>query len=226
MNHDHALLAEFYYYTIGDKTTYNQELNDLHVCYTLARGLQLHCDRPRRPALPLEVILRIIRHAGFIDPKPDLGLTSVALEFTVHLRDSKNLSMCYWSTANPLSRTQLTSMARMQLVDIVKSPRPEIMPYGTSDAPSTLWAFTPLGVDGLYKAGSNSQGIDASLYACSDEDEARVMKKQTPSTTIGDTFGPDHEISKQLDEGRFPYIKVISQRPARLMIWRWWEPRF
>ncbi|KAG9103451.1 hypothetical protein FRC06_010757, partial [Ceratobasidium sp. 370] len=200
MDDENSLLAEFYYYTVGDETTYNQELNDLHVCYTLVRGLQLHCDKPWRPALPLEVILRIIRHAGFIDPKPDLRLASEAVRFTLNVRDSGDYSL--WYMAGPLSRAQLASMARMQLVNIVENPRAKMIPYGTSEVPCTQWAFTPFGSDDKCEAGDSNPGIVASLYACSDANEARAVQKLTPSTVIGDTFGPDHEISKELDEGR------------------------
>ncbi|KAG9120467.1 hypothetical protein FRC07_004028 [Ceratobasidium sp. 392] len=197
MDHENPLLAEFYYYTIGDKTAYNQELNDLCVCYTLARGLQLHCDRPRRPALPLEVILRIIRHAGFMDPKPDLELTSEAVSFAMNLRESGEPRV--WYMAGPLNRVQLASMARMQLVNLVANPVAKVIPYST-----TLWAFTPLGNDEKCGTEDKNQSIVASLYACSNEEEAQSVQKITPNTIIGDTFGLDHEISKQLDEGRCP----------------------
>ncbi|KAG8735304.1 hypothetical protein FRC10_010754 [Ceratobasidium sp. 414] len=244
MDDENTLLAEFYYYTVGDETTYNQELNDLHVCYTLARGLQLHCDRPRRPALPLEVILRITRHAGFIDPKPDLELASEAVRFALNIRDLGDL---IWYLAGPLSRVQLASMARMQLVDTIENPKVkvptayypnprrfahftrqitcQIIPYGTLEVPSTLWAFVPFKSDEKWADGNNTD-IVASLYACANEDEARALQKLTPDTIIGDTFGPDHEINKQLDKGQCPYVVVISQQPVRLLIWRWWEPRF
>lgn len=117
-------LAEFYFYLIGDKTTYNQELNDLFVGYTLARGLQLYCDTPRRPALPLEIILRITRHAGLIDPKPDLFLCSNVFILAKSLIESGGSSDFYISTQ--LSRVQLASMARIQLVNIFKNPKAEV----------------------------------------------------------------------------------------------------
>lgn len=127
------LLSDFYYYLVGDKTTYNQELNDLFVCYTLTRGLQRHCDHPRRPALPLEIILRITRHAGFIDPKPDLLLTSSVDKFASDLLDDVDTE---FFISFQLSRAQLASMARLQLVSILKTPQikvtifpPILVPY-------------------------------------------------------------------------------------------------
>ncbi|KAG8678214.1 hypothetical protein FRC08_017969 [Ceratobasidium sp. 394] len=117
-------------------------------------------------------------------------------------------------------------MARMQLVNIVENPKAEIIPYGTLNAPSTLWAFIPLGADDKRGTRDGNPSIVASLYACANAHEARAIQKMTPGTVIKDTFGPDHEISRQLDEGRCPHVMVISQQPARLLIWRWWEPRF
>lgn len=119
------LLSDFYYYLVGDKTTYSQEINDLFVCYTLTRGLQRHCDHPKRPALPLELILRITRHAGFIDPKPDLLLTSDVLTFANSLVDNAGTQEFYMSLR--LSRVQLSSMARLQLVSPFKMPKVKVI---------------------------------------------------------------------------------------------------
>jgi hypothetical protein len=121
MDDDNLPLAEFFYYTIGDETTYNQELNDLFVCYTFTRGLQFHCDHPRRPALPLEIILRIIRHAGFIDSKPDLRLTTSIEMPAMTIVNSRDTSSI-WYMSEPLSRVQLASMAHVQLERMLESP--------------------------------------------------------------------------------------------------------
>lgn len=114
-DYDNLPLAEFYFYTIGDKDVYNQELNDLFVCYTLTRGLQIQCDSPRRPALPLELILRITRFAGFVNHKPDITLTSEAFIFTKSITEGPYSAELY--ITERLSRVQLASMARLQLVE-------------------------------------------------------------------------------------------------------------
>ncbi|ELU42943.1 caspase domain-containing protein [Rhizoctonia solani AG-1 IA] len=115
MNDNDVCLAEFYFYTLGDKTVYNQQLNDLFVCYTLSRGLQKPCNSPRRPPLPLELILRIVRFAGFTDPKPDMNLTmdAVILAKTIAHGLSSDLYM-----TERLTRAQLASMARLQLIEL------------------------------------------------------------------------------------------------------------
>ncbi|QRV99095.1 Zinc cluster transcriptional activator [Ceratobasidium sp. AG-Ba] len=224
MDDDNSLLAEFYYYIIHDESTYNQELNDLYVCYTLTRGLQLHSDQPRRPALPLEIVLRITRHAGFMDPKPALELTTEAVMLVMNIRESGEQKLWYMA-AEPLSRVKLASMARIQLVSIVENPKIESIPHTILDAPRTLWAYTPLGPDEKH-TGTRGERMLASLYGCANEAEARAVQNLTPSTIISDTFGPEHDITKQLDNGRCPYVVVIAQQPARLIIWKWWEPRF
>jgi hypothetical protein len=112
---DDVALADFYFYTVGDKTTYNKELDELFLCYELSRGLQKPCNSPRRPPLPLELILRIIRFAGFMDPKPDFNLTmdAVILAKVIGNGVARELYI-----TERLTRVQLASMARLQLVEL------------------------------------------------------------------------------------------------------------
>ncbi|KAF8607082.1 hypothetical protein BDV93DRAFT_603754 [Ceratobasidium sp. AG-I] len=222
-NYD-PLCSDFYFYIVGDKTTYSQELNDLFVCYTLTRGLQRHCTHPRRPAIPLELILRITRHAGFIDPKPDLRLTSDVLTFANSLVDNAGTQEFYMSLR--LSRVQLASMARLQLASPFKMPKVREVPYDTFHPNPLKWAFIPLGTHDKFGISYGSQGIVASLFPCRDETEAKAVEQLTPGTVLSDTFTPDHAISKQLDEGYLPCIVIVAREPARLLVWRWWEPRF
>lgn len=105
-------LANFYFHIIGDKTAHSSTLDDLFVCYTLARGLQLESLSPRRPALPLEIILRITRFAGFMDVTPDHALT---LDVTTPFQLSNDYSSKSYISPK-LSRTHLLSMARIHLV--------------------------------------------------------------------------------------------------------------
>lgn len=105
-------LADFYFHVVGDKTVYNSGLEHLFVCYTLTRGLQLESVSPRRPAIPLELILRITRFAGFVDVNPDPTLT-------LDIKDHLKLTPTTWGTfASRLSRTHLLSMARVHLAPL------------------------------------------------------------------------------------------------------------
>lgn len=104
-------LADFFYHIVGDKSTYSQDLQDLYVCYTLTRGLQIESTSPRRPALPLELILCITRFAGYVSVNPDPALT---LETSmIHCADPH--MFCGGYTTPPFSRTHFASMARTRL---------------------------------------------------------------------------------------------------------------
>lgn len=105
-------LADFYFHTVGDKTVYSSTLDDLFVCYALARGLQLESTNPRRPALPLELILRITRFAGFMDVNPDPALTLDVIG--PHVLPGSKQTLLFLS--QKLSRTHLISMARIHLI--------------------------------------------------------------------------------------------------------------
>ncbi|KAJ1301309.1 hypothetical protein OPQ81_003711 [Rhizoctonia solani] len=219
---DDVSLAEFYFYTLGDKTVYNQQLNDLFVCYTLARGLQNGCANPRRPGLPLELILRITRLAGFIDPKPDLNLTVDAniLAKTLTQGFSSDLYM-----TERLSRTQLASMARLQLVELPwDGSEPN---YNSQDMSPYTWAFIPLGTqEERFGFSGSPKGVVAALFPCRNETEAAAVETLSDDVVIGDTFSLDHVISQQLEDGEVPCVVVIARERARLLFWRWWEPKF
>lgn len=105
-------LAEFYFHIVGDKSVYSSTLDDLFVCYTLARGLQRESTNPPRPALPLELILRITRFSGFMDTNPDPALT---LNLAVPFEVSQNPQIIL-HVSPKLSRRHLLFMARIHLV--------------------------------------------------------------------------------------------------------------
>lgn len=104
-------LADFFYHIVGDKSTFSQDLEDLYVCYTLTRGLQIASISPRRPSLPPEIILCIIRYAGFISINPDPALT---LE-TSFLPCKHPHLFCEGYATPDLTRAHLACMARMRL---------------------------------------------------------------------------------------------------------------
>lgn len=108
---DSPPLSDFFFHIVGDKSTYSQELQDLYVCYTLARGLQIENASPRRPALPLEIILCITRFAGYISVNPDPALTLKTS--LIHCEDPH--LFCSGYTTPALSRAHLSSMARIWL---------------------------------------------------------------------------------------------------------------
>ena len=110
-------LGDFFFHIAGDKTAHTATLEDLFVCYTLARGLQREVTDPRRPALPLEVILRITRFAGFVDANPDPGLTRLV---NVPFEKPPGVELF---VSQPLSRTHVLSMARIHLAPL-KGERP------------------------------------------------------------------------------------------------------
>ncbi|CAE7195927.1 unnamed protein product [Rhizoctonia solani] len=221
MNDNDASLAEFYFYTLGDKTVYNQQLHDLFVCYTLVRGLQKECSHPRRPPLPLELILRITRFAGFIDSKPDMSLTIDAsiLAKTLARGFSSDLYM-----TERLSRAQLASMARLQLVEM---PWDDSEPAYDSNMSPYTWAFIPLGTQSeRFGPTGSPNGIVAALFSCRNEAEADAARALSEDVVIGDTFSLDHVINQQLEDGELPCVVVISRERARILVWRWWEPKF
>ncbi|KAF8688693.1 hypothetical protein RHS03_09707, partial [Rhizoctonia solani] len=222
MNDNDVCLAEFYFYTLGDKTVYNQQLNDLFVCYTLSRGLQKPCNSPRRPPLPLELILRIVRFAGFTDPKPDMNLTmdAVILAKTIAHGLSSDLYM-----TERLTRAQLASMARLQLIEL---PWDDSEPtYDFHDIHPYTWAFIPLGTqDERFGFTGSPKGIVAALFPCRNGTEAAAVQTLSEDVVIGETFPLEHVISQQLEEGEMPCVVVISRERARLLVWRWWEPKF
>lgn len=123
-------LADFFYHIAGDKTGYSASLESLFICYTLARGLQLESTKPRRPGLPLELILRITRYAGFIDANPDPTLT---LDVNKPFVTPHTTSKLYGSS--DLSRTHILSMARIHLVPS-STERPEYLDSRTRDVSS------------------------------------------------------------------------------------------
>ncbi|CAE6436186.1 unnamed protein product [Rhizoctonia solani] len=222
MNDNDVPLAEFYFYTVGDKTVYNQQLNDLFLCYTLSRGLQKQCNSPRRPALPLELILRIIRFAGFMDPKPDMNLTVDAMILAKTIAPGMS---SYLYMTERLSRTQLASMARLQLIELPWDDSGPI--YNFDDIHPYTWAFIPLGTqDERFGFTGSPKGIVAALFPCRNETEVAAVQTLSEDLVIGETFPLDHVISQQLEEGEIPCVVVISRERARILVWRWWEPKF
>lgn len=112
-------LADFFYHIVGDKTVYSQELENLFLCYTLTRGLRIESTSPRRSSLPIEIILCILRYAGFISVNPDPALT---LDTSLIVCKQPHL-FCGGYTTPELTRAHLTSMARVRLAyDYVLSP--------------------------------------------------------------------------------------------------------
>lgn len=104
-------VADFFYHIVGDKTSYSQELENLFVCYTLTRGLRVESASPRRPSLPTEIILCIIRYAGFVSVNPDPALT---LSTSPIPCEPPHL-FCEAYATPELTRVHLMSMARIRL---------------------------------------------------------------------------------------------------------------
>ncbi|KAL5639942.1 hypothetical protein ACGC1H_006490 [Rhizoctonia solani] len=223
MNDNDFSLAEFYFYTLGDKTVYNQQLNDLFVCYTLARGLQQECSHPRRPALPLELILRITRFAGFIDSKPDMNLT-LDVSLVVKTLTQGFISDLYMT--EKLTRAQLASMARLQLVKL--SWDDSELTYDSHNMNPYTWAFIPVGTlseqQPEFRNGLN--GMVAALFPCSNEADAAAVQTLSEGVIVADTFTLDHVISQQLEGGEVPNVIVVLRERAKILVWRWWEPKF
>lgn len=110
-------LGDFFFQCTGDETIYNEALEVLFICYTLTRGLQAGGSNPRRPAIPLELILRIIRLAGYTDANPDPTLT---LNVDVPHTPPGYPNIQIFTSSN-LSHTHLISMARIHLVPLDKT---------------------------------------------------------------------------------------------------------
>lgn len=123
-------LGDFFFHT-GDNAAHTSALDDLFVCYTLTRGLQREATSPRRPALPLELILRITRFAGFVDASPDPALTLFA---NIPFRKTPEVELF---TSQCLSRKHVLSMARIHLVPLKGERPPHMSDYAYDVSHST-----------------------------------------------------------------------------------------
>ncbi|KAF8607106.1 hypothetical protein BDV93DRAFT_603770 [Ceratobasidium sp. AG-I] len=194
-------LADFFYHIVGDKSTYSQELQDLYVCYTLTRGLQVESTSPRRPALPLELILSITRFAGYISVNPDPAL---ALEMSlIHCADPH--LFCGGYTTPPLSRAHLSSMARIRLVY-----NPPLLPSFPEYEHNSHW--------------DQIEGDGVLILRPCIESAPRLSYYSLPR--VRNLFTSDHEVLRRLEGDNPPGVRVIASRPARLLVWKWWEPKF
>ncbi|KAG9099525.1 hypothetical protein FS749_001081 [Ceratobasidium sp. UAMH 11750] len=197
-------LADFFFHA-GDKTSYSSSLEGLFVCYTLTRGLQLEGTNPRRPALPLELILRITRFAGYMDAKPDPSLT-----LNVDRPDK-----VFWFCSPPLSRKHLTSMARIHFVPLQVKKRPKLLPPF-----SALHSFEPFGecqvISSKYKSPTLLLlGNDWFLW---------TIRKLGGRVRTPNHFPPDYMV-QIFGQGDTP-VRVACGAPAQVLFWRWWEPKF
>ncbi|KAH7337422.1 hypothetical protein B0J17DRAFT_662928 [Rhizoctonia solani] len=201
-NHQETSIADFFYHIVGDKTSYSQELDNLFVCYTLTRGLRQESTSPRRPSLPLEIILYIIRYAGYMTVNPDPSLT---LETLLIPCKHPHLFCGGYSTPD-LSRVHLTCMARLRLSYDPGVLSSEFPPdYEHNDA----WdQHTSEGHIILRPCVSNR--FRSPIHSL-----PRVQNHFTPDNGL---FNYSHKESVS--------IRVVASRPARLLVWRWWEPQF
>lgn len=233
-------LAEFYFHTVGDKTAYSSTLNDLFVCYTLTRGLRLESINPRRPALPLELILYITRFAGFMNANPDPSLT-LDLNVAHEVSGSSNMKLYI---SRKLSRTHLISMARIHLIP-AQIERPEdvrSLPYCVSMA-STLtqnaneteterlfstrkFAFGPVARFRLITSAAGPSMIVPFLT-----DTWRTRRYRVPrfananEVVVPNHFTPDF-MQNYFTQDITPTVYIANGLPARILFWRWWEPKF
>ncbi|KAF8701261.1 rds2-regulator of drug sensitivity, partial [Rhizoctonia solani] len=194
-----VIVADFFYHIVGDKTSYSQELENLFVCYTLTRGLRQESPCRRRPSLPLEIILSIIRYAGFMSVNPDPAL---ALETQIVPCKHPHLFCGGYSTP-PLSRIHLNFMARLRL----------------SYEPGVLSSEFPSGYEHNIAWDQHTSEGHLVLRPCISP-TSRSPIYSLPRAP--NHFTPDNEIFDHTDK----MIRVVSSRPARLLVWRWWEPKF
>ncbi|KAG8703796.1 hypothetical protein FRC09_003934 [Ceratobasidium sp. 395] len=201
-------LADFFFHNCGDKTSYSSSLEGLFVCYTLTRGLQLEGVNPRRPALPLELILRITRFAGYMDANPDPSLTldiNLPDDFIDELRPNYH--------SPPLSRRHIASMARIHIVQ----------PLDPNDLPTGLPFYL--------ECKFNSFGQCALI---SRKDGSRVdlipadISWDTPDKfdliCIPNHFTPDY-MQHLFKQDNVP-IAIGFGRKAQVLFWKWWAPKF
>ncbi|KAL5639932.1 hypothetical protein ACGC1H_006483 [Rhizoctonia solani] len=201
-NHRDIPIADFFYHIVGDKTSYSQELENLYVCYTLTCGLRQESTSPRRPSLPLEIILCIIRYAGFMSINPDPALT---LETTLVPCKDPHVFCGGYSTP-VLTGIHLNFMARLRLSyepGILSSEFPP--EYEHNDA----W--------------DQYISEDHLILRPSVSDRSRLLARSLPR--VENCFTPDNALFDYSNKEPMG-IRVVASRPARLLVWRWWEPKF
>ncbi|KAF8592817.1 hypothetical protein BDV93DRAFT_612437 [Ceratobasidium sp. AG-I] len=216
-------LADFFFYIAGDKTAYSSTLDDLFVCYTLTRGLQLESINPRRSALPLEIILHITHFAGFMDAKPDPTFT---LDVSILPQLSKDHRPPKLYLSPKLSRVHLLSMARIHLVP------PQVQgSYGVSFH-GCCHAFGPIGSCELRtNMEKSTMVILPSLRGkCRRTLRYYMLPFEKASHTNDKALVPNHFTHAFLQDffsqEPTPSVQVASPFPARVLFWRWWEPKF
>ncbi|KAG8715929.1 hypothetical protein FRC08_010013 [Ceratobasidium sp. 394] len=200
-------LADFFFHNAGDETSYSSSLEGLFVCYTLTRGLQLEGTNPRRRALPLELILRITRFAGYMDANPDPSLTLNVDQYDFSL---PFMNFC----SPPLSRKHITSMARIHFVSQVSEERPNQFPF------SSMHSFEPFSECQVLL--DRTDGLSTVLLSGNDWHPQKP--KSARRVYVPNRFTPDymHCIFGQDNT----VVQVQCEVPADVLFWRWWEPKF
>ncbi|KAG8690255.1 hypothetical protein FRC08_010587 [Ceratobasidium sp. 394] len=165
-------LADFFFHNVGDEASYSSSLEGLFVCYTLTRGLQLEGTSPRRPAPPLELILRITRFAGYMDANPDPSLTLDVDQYDDFFSPPMTCS------SPPLSRKHITSMARIHLVP--KKPMPQYFAW---------YSFEPFGKCQVISDNNQSSTL---LLSGSDRYPRLPLKPSMRRIYVPNHFTPDY----------------------------------
>ncbi|KAG9120468.1 hypothetical protein FRC07_004029 [Ceratobasidium sp. 392] len=198
-------LADFFFHHCGDKSSYSSSLEGLFVCYTLTRGLQLEGTNPRRPALPLELILRITRFAGYMDANPDPSLT---LNID-RPNDATPMSPHFAFCSPPLSHRHITSMGRIHVTPM------------DPNNPFRMNHFYSRNTFGVFNKCVLVACRGATIILPSDI----WYMSMPPLTPIPNHFTPDY-MRCWLELQKDAAVKIGFKVPAQALFWRWWEPKF
>ncbi|KAF8607105.1 hypothetical protein BDV93DRAFT_520015, partial [Ceratobasidium sp. AG-I] len=167
-------------------------------------------------ALPLEIILRITRFAGFTDVNPDPSLT---IDLTLGLEISESSETKLFVSPR-ITRTHLISMARIHLIPL-HLERPEHIP-----SISYCFAFGPITQCRLLTIPTMLSMVIPLL-----PDTWRTRHYRIPRFTnaneilVPNHFTPDF-MQEYLTQENAPAVLMANGMPARVLFWRWWQPKF
>ncbi|KAG8751466.1 hypothetical protein FRC12_012429 [Ceratobasidium sp. 428] len=221
-HNDFPILAEFFYHAVGDKSAYSPSLESLFVCYTLTRGLRVEGSSPRRPALPLEIILQVIRLVGYTDAKPDPTLTLCMDKFEKY--DSSHPLVQLWCISPKLTRKHLASIARIQIIPLYDDP-------AFNPSPETCLSeciFKPFLNCYLIKHPTEVGFVitpSLSCFYCQQYSRMMFLNSISKASVLSNPL-PSNYLQTFVGDNAIIPVRIACHVPSRVIFWRYWEPQF
>jgi len=197
-------------------------LEQLKQWYGLARCLR--AGTSSRPALPLELVLAILRLAGCTSHVPRI-ITSIEDSCEADSYGSE-VTRESWFTTQPWTRTMLTNAARMQLVTISRD-------QGFCDNPSQgNWSWFEIEIMQMDKETPTPKTHPETGQPLRWTSHHNVLGNREDSKREGEVFGCEHDIWRHLAEGDSIQVNVCAQfggwmniaKEGELRIWNYLEP--